>query len=93
MHMHTAISNTVGRFKTSQYHPTSPQISWAPIEEDIVTGYIVQVVGPDSTQEIPVKNKHSTFVEVSNLSASTEYSFQVNTMIGTDKVYLILTLY
>ena len=84
-HTHAVISNTIGRIKTAQYHPTSAWISWGALLEDVVTGYTVQIVGPDSTREIPVKDKHSTFVEVSNLSPSTEYTFQVSAVKGMDK--------
>ena len=80
--MHTALSNTVGRFKTSQYRPTSAQISWKESEK-IVTGYRVQVEGPDSTQVIPkIINTH---VEISYLRPSTLYFFKVSavTVAGT----------
>ena len=50
MHIHTALSSTIGRFKTSQYHPTSARISWKESERT-VSGYSVQVEGPDSTQD------------------------------------------
>jgi hypothetical protein len=84
--MHIALSNTVGRFKTSQYHPTSVQISWAVIQEDFVAGYIVQIEGPDSTREIPIRNKYRTSVSVSDLSPSTQYTFKVIAVKGIDKI-------
>ena len=92
-HTHTALSNTIGRIKTAQYHPTPARISWGALLEDVVTGYIVQIVGPGSTQEIPVEDKHSTSVEVSNLSASTEYTFQVSAVKGMDKSSLFTLPY
>ena len=82
MFTHTALSYTVGSLKTSQYHPTSAQISWAAIREDVVIGYTIQVEGPDSTQEIPITNKYSTSVEISDLLPSTQYTFKVSTMKG-----------
>ena len=88
-HTRTALSNTIGRIKTAQYHTTSAVISWGTLLEDVVTGYTVQIVGPGSTREIPVKYKHSTFVEVSNLSPSTEYTFQVSAVKGLYKILLI----
>ena len=88
IHMHTALFNTVGRLKTSQNHPTSVHIYWAAIWEDIVTGYVVQVEGPDSTQEIPIRNKYITSVEISDLLPSTQYSFKVKALKRTDKIYL-----
>ena len=88
IHIHTALSNTVGRFKTSQYHPTSVWISWAAIWEDVVIGYTVQVEGPDSTQEIPIRNKYSTSVEIPDLKPSTQYTFEVRALKGMNTVHL-----
>ena len=88
-HTNTALSNIIGRFKTSQYqyHPTLAQISWEAVKEDdkTVSGYTVWVEGPDSTQVIPRSNK-ITFVEISNLRPSTQYTFKVSaeiTVAGT----------
>ena len=77
MYIHTALPNTIGCLKTSQYQPTSTWISWAAVGEDAVTGYTVQVEGPDSTREIPIRNKYSTSVRVSDLSPSSQYTFEV----------------
>jgi hypothetical protein len=82
IHMHTALSNTVGRFKTSQNHPTSAWISWEAVWEDVVIGYTVQVEGPDSTREIPITNKYSTSVEIPDLRPNTQYTFQVSAKRG-----------
>ena len=92
MHMHTGLPNTVGSLKTSQYHPTWAWISWAAIREDIVTGYIVQVEGPDSTREISITNKYSTSVEIPDLLPSTQYTFEVRALKGMDNIHLIPTL-
>ena len=75
-----ALSNAVGRFKTSQYHPNSAWISWEAMREDLVIGYAVQVERPDSTREIPIRNNRSTSVRVSDLSPSTQYTFEVRAM-------------
>ena len=87
MHTHTALSNTIGSFKTSQYHPTSAQISWETVKGDDkpVTGYTVQVEGPDSIQEIPITCKYFTSIEISDLGPSTQYTFKVSavTVAGT----------
>ena len=91
MHMHTGLPNTIGSFKTSQYHPTWAWISWAAIREDNVTGYMVQVEGPDSTQAIPITNKYSTSVEIPGLLPSTQYTFKVRALKGMEKV--LSTLY
>ena len=85
--MHTALSNTIGRFKTSQYHPTSAQISWEAIQEESddkpVTGYRVQVEGPDSTQVIPISDNINS-IEISDLRPSTQYIFKVSTVTVAD---------
>ena len=80
--MHTALPNTIGSLKTSQCQPTSAQISWAIVQEDVVIGYTVQVEGPDSTREIPIRNKYSASVLITDLSPSTEYTFEVSAMKG-----------
>ena len=79
-HTHTALSNIIGRFITSQYRPTSVRISWETVKEggNTVTGYRVQVEGPDPTQEIPVTCKYITSVEISDLRPSTHYTFKVS---------------
>ena len=82
VYINTVLSNTIGSLKTSQYYPTSVRISWAAIWEDVVTGYRVQVVGPDSTREIPIRNNYSTSVEISDLLPSTQYTFEVRAMKG-----------
>ena len=76
-YIHTALSNTIGSLKTSQYQPTATWISWPAVREDAVTGYTVQIEGPDSTQEIPIRNNFSTSVRVSDLSPSSQYTFKV----------------
>ena len=83
MCIHTALFNTIGSLKTSQYHPTSAWISWAAVQEDVVIGYTVQVEGPDFTQEIPIRNNRSTSVRVSDLSPSSQYTFEVRALKGT----------
>ena len=56
------------------------RISWAAIQEDLVIGYTVKVEGPDSTREIPITNKYSTSVEITDLSPSTPYIFEVRAL-------------
>ena len=92
MRMHTGLPNTVGSLVTSQYHPTSAWISWAVVREAIVTGYMVQIEGPDSTQEIPIANKYSTSIEIPNLLPSTQYTFKVRALKGIEKVLSTLPL-
>ena len=84
-HSHTALSNTIGSFKTSQYHPTSAQISWETVKEDdkTITGYTARVEGPDSTQVIPISDD-ITSVEISDLKPSNQYTFEVSALTVAD---------
>ena len=81
LHSHTALSSTIGSFKTGQYHPVSARIFWEAVEEESddkpVTGYRVQVEGPDSTQVIP-RSDDITSLEILYLSPSTQYTFKVS---------------
>ena len=85
-HTHSALSNTIGSFKTSQYdryHPISAKIFWKAVQEEsdgkTITGYTVQIEGPDSTQVIP-RNDKITSLEILNLRSSTQYIFKVSTV-------------
>ena len=85
-HTHLVLSNTIGSFKTSQYdryHPISAKIFWETIQEEsddiTVTGYRVQVEGPDSTQVIPRSGK-ITSLEILDLRPFTQYIFKVSTV-------------
>ena len=51
-------------------------------QNDIIIGYTVQVVGPDSTEKrkIPVMDGNATSYEMSNLRPYTEYTFSVSAM-------------
>jgi hypothetical protein len=84
---HTALSNTIGRFKTSQYHPASALISWkaAAVQENVttVTDYTVQVEGPDSTQVIS-RSENITSVRISDLRPCTQYTFVVSAVTLAD---------
>ena len=82
MHTRTALSNTIGSFRTSQYHPISARISWKSVRERNATGYTVQVEGPDTTQEIPITSEYITSLEISDLRASTQYTFEVSAVTG-----------
>jgi hypothetical protein len=45
----------------------------------IITDYSIQVVGPDTTRNIPTTGKYNTtFKEVCDLRPSTEYTFSVS---------------
>ena len=81
MHMHTAPCGAPGELKISHILPTSARLSWTPVPEhkrnEIITGYIVRAVWPDSMREIPVMDGNATSYEVSDLKLDTEYTFSV----------------
>ena len=83
-HPPTVPSGTPGELLVSHSLPTSAQLSWTPVpddkQNDTITGYIVQVEGPDSTQEIPVMDGNATSYEVSKLRPYTTYTFSVSAM-------------
>jgi deleted in colorectal carcinoma protein len=64
--------------------PTSAQLSWTPLPKNqqngIITGYTVQVVGPDFIREISIPDSTTTSTEVSGLRRSTSYYFSVSAM-------------
>ena len=80
----TVPSGTPGELLVSHSLPTSAQLSWTPVPEDkqndTITGYTVQVEGPDSTQEIPVMDGNATSYEASDLRPYTTYTFSVSAM-------------
>ena len=75
-----------GELFVSHSLPSSAQISWTPVpkdkQNDVIIGYTIQVVGPDSTEkrEIPVIDGNATSYEVSNLRPYTKYTFSVRAM-------------
>jgi hypothetical protein len=81
-HTTTIPSGTPGQLLISHSLPTSAQLSWTPVPEDkqndTITGYIVQVEGPDFTREIPVMDGNATSYEVSDLRPYTAYTFSVS---------------
>ena len=77
----TVPSGTPGELFVSHSLPASAQLSWTPVpENDTITGYLVQVEGPDSTLEIPVMDGNTTSYEVSDLRPYTTYTFSVSAM-------------
>ena len=64
--------------------PTSVQLSWGAVPEDqlngIITGYSIQVEGPDTTQSIQINTTWISHAseEVCDLRPSTEYTFSVS---------------
>ena len=87
-HTPTVPSGTPGELLVSHSLPTSAQLSWTPVPENkqngTITGYTVQVEGPDSTQEIPVMDGNATSYEVSKLRPYTTYTFGVSAMTEAD---------
>ena len=79
-------SGTPGELLVSHSLPTSAQLSWTHVPEDkqndTIIGYLIQVLiqvkGPDSTQEIPVMDGNATSYEVSKLRPYTNYIFSVS---------------
>ena len=71
------------KWLTARYnHPTSVRLSWGAVPEDqrngIITGYSIQIEGPDTTTSIPATGEYATSKEVSDLKPSTEYTFSVS---------------
>ena len=85
----TAPSSKPGELRVHHRTPTSAQLSWTPIPKDqqngIITGYSVQVAGPDFTREVSITDATATSTEISNLRPSTSYYFSISarTMAGT----------
>ena len=82
--MHTVPSGKPGKFRVRHSTPTSAQLSWTPVPRDqqngIITGYSVQVVGPNFMQEISITDATTTSAEVSGLAPITSYYFSVSAM-------------
>ena len=68
--------------KVSHNLPTTAMLSWDPLPEEkqsgVITGYKVQIEGPDSPPEIPVEDYKTTSAEISNLRPFTTYTFNVS---------------
>ena len=84
-HAHTLTCTTAGTPKWLTVrcnHPTSVRLFWGAVPKDQwngeITGYSMQVEGPDTTRNIPITEEYATFKEVSDLRPSTEYSFSVS---------------
>ena len=64
--------------------PTTAELSWTPLpvekQNGVITGYTVQVEGPDSLREVSVPNTSTTSVEVPGLRPFTSYTFSVSAM-------------
>ena len=86
---HPAPSDAPGDVKVSHSLPTTAQLSWSPLPEEkrngVITGYKVQIEGPDLQQEIQVEDAKTTSLEIPNLKSSTSYTFKVSAInkVGT----------
>ena len=86
MCIHTAPCGAPGELKISYSCPTSARLSWTPVPEhkrnEVVTGYIVRVVGYYSIKEKEweVMDANTTSYEVSDLKPYAEYTFSVSAM-------------
>ena len=82
--MHTAPSGKPGELCVCHINARSAQLSWTPVPRDqqngIITGYSVQVVGPDFMQEISISDATTTSAEVSGLTPFTSYYFSISAM-------------
>ena len=87
-----SVPGAPGELKVSHSLPTLAQLSWTPVlQNDTITGYIVQVVVPYSLSvkkdriKFLVMDGNATSFEVSNLKPYTTYTFSVSavTKIGT----------
>ncbi len=79
----TVPSSAPGEILVNHSLPTSAQLSWTPVPEDKqndITGYTVQIVGPDFLQETSITGATTTSTEVSGLIPSTPYYFSVSAM-------------
>ena len=77
--------------------PTTAEVSWKLLPEEqqkIVTGYTVQVLGPDTKKEISVADPTATTIEVPGLKPFTSYTFKVSAMTkaGTGPVATISSM-
>ena len=85
-HTHTdpAPSIAPGGLNITHSLPTTAELSWSslPLEKrnGVITGYTIQVMGPDSSRDIPVQDAETTTVEVPGLRPFTSYTFHVSAM-------------
>ena len=82
--IHIAPSGKPGELCVHHRTSGSAHLSWALVPKDqqngIITGYTVQVVGPDFLREISITNATTTSTDVSGLKPSTSYYFSVSAM-------------
>ena len=85
MHTHIhgdlAPSDSPGELNVRYKLPTTVELSWTPVPMEkrngVITGYVVGVVGPDSSWEIQAD---TTSVEIPGLRPFSTYNFNVSAM-------------
>ena len=89
VHTNPAPNDAPGELKVSHSLPTTAQLSWSPLPEEkrngVITGYKVQIEGPDLQREIQVEDAKTTSFEIPNLKPFTSYTFKVSAInkVGT----------
>ena len=80
-HTHPVPSDAPGELKVSHSLPTTAKLSWSPLPKEkrngVITGYKVQIEGPDLQREIQAEE---VSVELSSLKPSTSYTFKISAM-------------
>ena len=79
-----APSGSPGGLAVRQKLPMRVELTWSPIPVDkqngVVTRYIVEVVGPDSSRDILVFDDNTTDVVIPGLRPFSTYTFNVSAM-------------
>ena len=96
-HANLAPSGAPGELRVSRSHPTTAQLSWSPVpwekQNGVITGYKVQIEGPDLRWEIQVEDAKTTSLEIPNLKPFTPYAFKVSAInkVGTGPIASVLS--
>ena len=92
----SAPSGSPGCLTVKHRSPTTEKLSWAPVpEEELngdITGYTVQVVGPDHSTVY--YSTDATSIEISDLNPFTRYTFEVSvkTTVGSGQAASIQSI-
>jgi hypothetical protein len=87
-----------GELRIRHRTPTSAQLSWTPVPKNqqngVITGYTVQITGPDFIRKISITDATTTSTEVSGLRPGTSYYFSLSarTVAGTGQPMRSLTI-
>ena len=84
LHTYTAPSVPPNELSVTHNLPTTAKLSWSHLlmekRNGVITGYMVQVVGPDAPEDVLVHDGDITSVEVTGLRSFTSYEFNVRAM-------------